>query len=126
MGDELDWILEQDWGDDDFDDESIVVPQGYWKTKEGKLLKITEMTDSHLNNIIKYFIRCKNGVVIGEIQDEVKRRHELMRKRVLESAMKLDPELRAFIAGWNAACKAASDATLDTWVVTPEVTSLDA
>jgi hypothetical protein len=55
-------------------------PPGMWRTKEGVLIKIEDMTDGHLRNTIR-FIRKKT-------EDWVKRAHSLGRQVTMESALR--------------------------------------
>lgn len=51
----------------------VEVPLGYWCTRDGRTLKIAEMTDAHLDNAIRYF-RDTDHPKIDELRSERKRR----------------------------------------------------
>lgn len=111
MGDMADWMLDEammSLEDDGWDDETPIkprVPDGYWKMKDGKLVKITKMTDSHLANSIALCQRKGMYRLAQPLVEEQNRRAEFMDMVMA----KRDPLYAAFTAGWNAGHKSASD-----------------
>ena len=100
MGDMADMINENfDWEDEDEWD-AFVNPRdpSLWKTKAGKVMKIMDMTDSHLINSL---MLCQRKGIVDAVEilsDERDRRAEAK----FQIEMKKDPTLRAFMAGWKA------------------------
>lgn len=108
MGEMADWTLEQAmWDDPDWDDEGVdirpKVPEGYWKQKDGTLIEIKKMTDSHLKNSIALCQRNGCHRLENILLDEQKRRV----KTEDDNKMKQDPIYAAWSAGWNAGQKSA-------------------
>jgi ribosome modulation factor len=100
MGDMADMINENfDWEDEDEWD-AFVNPRDptLWKTKEGKVMKIADMTDSHLINALMLCQRKGMNNAAEILSDERDRRKELK----FQAELKKDPILRAFMAGWKA------------------------
>jgi hypothetical protein len=98
MGEMADMLNERIWDDDDFDEP---VPNGYWKMRDGKLIKITNMTDKHLVNAIALFERNNRWDEVYELVEEQERR-AIELKQAKEKVMERDPLYVAFKAGWKA------------------------
>lgn len=101
MGDMADMINDGfDWWDDDgyWDQE---VPRGYWKMRDGSLIKITDMTDKHLANAIALFERNDRYDEVVHLVAEQERRAD-ERRKTKDKVMERDPLYFAFRAGWKA------------------------
>jgi hypothetical protein len=70
--------------DDGHDDEDP--PQGYWRTKDGKVLAMADMTDDHLKNTIAMLKRKKMRWhwKYAQLQVERKKREQAGRTRAAE------------------------------------------
>ena len=93
--------FDQDWEEleDEFREtpEGSHVPIGYWRTKEGKTVKITDMNAVHLNNAVKYCARHGRQDWVEVLEAEQRRRAD--EKKL--AAIKSTPEGRAFVFGWE-------------------------
>ncbi len=69
MGDMADHLMDSMW-EDDFDP-SENWDMGYHETRDGDRIRITKMSDSHLQNTINYF---KNEFDTSILQKELDRR----------------------------------------------------
>lgn len=107
MGDMADWTLSQmDYDDEEWDDDiRPKVPDGFWKQKDGTLIEIKKMTESHLNNSIAL---CERKGIYGLKMPLIKERER--RDAIMDNIrMKRDPLYAAFCAGWKAGSGAAYD-----------------
>lgn len=109
MGEMADWMLDQammSLEDEDWDEPETIkpkIPKGHWKTKDGRIIPIRSMSDSHLKNCIALCER--RGVRVSDLNEEMERR-----EKVKEGVRhKTDPVYDAFCAGWVAGQKAAND-----------------
>jgi len=80
VGDEVDRIFDEMVGDewdivDEWDDADSI-PEGTWKQKDRTLIKISDMTDSHLDNSIKLCQRTGRESIILRLLAERDRRSE--------------------------------------------------
>jgi hypothetical protein len=78
MGEMADWILSQsDWPDDDDGWPSAPrLDPSLWKTKDGKVMKLSEMTPSHLENAIAYCQRNHKDFPLSRLLEEKERRED--------------------------------------------------
>jgi hypothetical protein len=76
-------------------------PITHWKTKDGKVMKITEMTDSHLENSINYCVR--NGVykTVELLKEEKARREKIKHEQRLKSDPLYAEYHKGFVDGYN-------------------------
>jgi hypothetical protein len=74
---------------------------GYWRTRDGRVLKITTMEDSHLRNAIELFERSVWGrhAKILELRNELARRD---RERSMEQRNNLTVLLERVVRGNSA------------------------
>ncbi len=90
-------MINDDFGwDDDGYEESV--PSGYWKMRDGRLIRIKAMTNDHLRNAINLFTRNGRADEVEHLVEEQKRRDAI----VLRKECELDPSFRAFEAGFKA------------------------
>lgn len=100
MGEMADMINDGfDWDDDGYWDEEV--PRGYWKMRDGNLIKIADMTDKHLANAIALFERNDRYDEVLHLVAEQERRADELRK-AKEKVRERDPLYVAFKAGWKA------------------------
>lgn len=105
MGDMADWALEQMDFDPSYEgtEDRPSIPSGFWKQKDGTLIEIKKMTDSHLKNCIALCER--RGVNNPDLDEEMERRNQAADKIKREN----DPIYDAFCAGWEYGTKSAND-----------------
>lgn len=97
-----DWILEQEeW---DYDEALECLDEGYWMQRNGQLIKISKMTDSHLENVIRLFRKNGRPEFVVVLEEEVEKR----RLKKLKKEMMKDPRYLIFKAGWDAGYKCCS------------------
>jgi len=100
MGDMADMINDDTMDMWNYEDASDV-PEGYWMMRDGRLIKISKMTDAHLHNAIKLFEnRCMNDLIEPLIEEQERRLAKA--KKAKEWLMERDPLYVAFRAGWLA------------------------
>lgn len=102
MGEMADWILEE--GDWSFCNDEPIIPNGYWMQRNGHLIKISKMTDNHLENAIKLFTKNKRKDEVWELIEEQDKR----KKEKLENKRGKHPLYQAFKAGWKSGYKSCS------------------
>lgn len=71
---EIDFICEDDFGSG-FTEEAIFDSHVHWKTKDGRILLLTEMTDVHLYNSIRMVWRNAKRIHAGLQAEWVRRGH---------------------------------------------------
>jgi|LakMenEpi03Aug12_release.lakeMendotaPanAssembly.Ray.scaffolds.fasta_scaffold223205_2 hypothetical protein len=74
----------------------------HWKTKDGKVIKITDMTDSHLENSINLCARkkvCNN--IVELLKSEKARREKIKHEQRLKSDPLYAEYHRGFKDGYN-------------------------
>ena len=104
MGDMADFNMEQDEGWE-WDDEGPSIPEGMWMQKNGTLIAIKDMSDTHLENAVTLCQRRGVEYLAYDLKEEQNRRQEIRMK----ADMQRFPEMKAFIAGWNAGYANCSD-----------------
>lgn len=73
-----DWIFEQMWeieGGIAYAASSCPEDEGFWTTRDGRRLRICDMTDAHLRNTLRMLYR--NGVCRPDMEDEYLSREHL-------------------------------------------------
>lgn len=99
----MDWPDEEDVWDDDTPSSLKNTPEGMWKQRDGTFIAIKKMTDTHLNNAINMCKRKDMEWFADDLKVEWERREQI---RVRADAERF-PEMKAFIAGWNAGYRAS-------------------
>ncbi len=96
-----DFTMDEFYEGDDEDPRSET-PEGMWKQRDGTLIAIKNMTDTHLTNAINMCKRKDMEWFADELKVEWERREGVRAKADAERF----PEMKAFIAGWNAGYRA--------------------
>lgn len=109
MGEMADMLLDQAWDfdpdDHEFHGRGIKIPTKFWVTRDGEKIRISKMTDSHLENAINLFERKGFSWFIPALYEEREKRNKICeekRQRQFKKQLQNDPIAKAFYAGWCA------------------------